>query len=115
MSNKRVPTPSKIGISKERYMELYYFCLQYKEYEKIYSSGVCEGAETAYNRMEMILKAAIETDMELAPYIIESVTTKTKFEHLDFPCGRRKFFELRRKFFRALHLIQFYNVDFDLL
>lgn len=110
-------------ISKERYRELKYFCLQYEEWKKQLSSlasvkpqqltGMPNGknrisnptADAAVKRSELTEKcalveqSAIEADAELYPYLLKSVTQGIPYEYINAPCGRRRFYEMRRRFF----------------
>lgn len=113
-------------ISKERYRELKYFCLQYEEWKKQLSSlasvkpqqltGMPNGknrisnptADAAVKRSELTEKcalveqSAIEADAELYPYLLKSVTQGIPYEYMNVPCCRQKFYNARRKFFYKL-------------
>lgn len=114
----------KYEISKERYRELKYFCLQYEEWKRQLSyfgmsvkspqltgmpggkNGVSDPtADEAVKRSELTVKCAlveqtaIETDSELYSYLIKSVTQDIPYEYINVPCGRRRFYEMRRRFF----------------
>ena len=52
-----------------------------------------------------IEQAAAEADTQLYPFIMANVTQKATFEDLRPPCGRRQFFEARRKFYYNLAYI----------
>lgn len=49
--------------------------------------------------VEAIEQAALEADGNLYQWIIKSVTTKQSLDLLAAPCGRRQFFDARRRFF----------------
>ena len=114
------------SISSARYRELKYFCLQYDEWKAILNSEASalkavrisdmpsshnisdETALIALKRAEvgekcdMIEQSAVETDPEISPYIIKNVTQGILYEYMDIPCGRRQFYQARRKFFYIL-------------
>lgn len=112
-------------ISKNKYRELKYFCLQYKEKkDRIRSmcyisavqvtgmphgSGISnptaqQGEEIAELKrdIELIEQTAIATDSELYQYIIENVTKGVPWEYLDVPLSRAGFYRIRRKYFYNL-------------
>ena len=127
MPDERILKLSGYGISKERYQELKAFCRQYREKKaKIadaqalpssaptglpHGTGVSDRTGRQASRL-----AALSADVELiestcrdaAPcywkYLLENVTTGTCFEYLSPPCGRRQFYEQRRKFFYLLDM-----------
>ena len=49
-----------------------------------------------------IEKAAVDADPRLYAYILANVTREATFEDLRPPCGRRQFFEARRRFYKNL-------------
>lgn len=51
---------------------------------------------------EMIEQAAIAADSDLCAYILRNVTRDEGITTLKPPCGRRQFYEARRKFFFLL-------------
>ena len=86
------------NIGKYRYRELKYFCMQYADWMR------SADAESKANR-ETLEQAARETDPALAAYIVRNVTSGIPYEHLGIvPCGRRQFYQARRKFFYLLSL-----------
>lgn len=113
------------NISVNRYRELKYFCRQYREKQRqlremteIGATSMREGgrgakvadttANTAMRRaelergLEIIEQAAKEADAEIYSYIISNVADGIPYEYLGAPIGRRKFYEMRRKFFFIL-------------
>lgn len=118
-------------ISKHRYLQLVHYCLQYNEWKDLYntytgvsaanlsgmpkSSGNGRTLENTAIKMaalsakiELIENAAKETDPFFAPYIIKAVTNDgIGYDYLRtmmrIPCGRRQFYNLRRKFFWILN------------
>lgn len=111
-------------ISKYRYRELKYFCLQYSEkMEKLKSisyvkaSSCFDNLNTGRNNpveyttefilelkkdIKLIEQTALETSGEFYEYILENVTKGMSWEYLDIPISRRGFYYLRRKFFFIL-------------
>lgn len=119
-------------IEKHRYYELKHFCLQYPFWKKTYislnglygrklnwtsfiASGVL-GDPTAKNgiiqswlseRINLIERAAVETDRTLSSYIIQAVTQGWSYDilkaRLEIPCCKDKYYELYRKFFWILN------------
>ena len=121
----------RYDISKHRYIELVHYCLQYQEWkdELKYNLGVSGGGgvdgmpkgSTRQDKLEeMAIKRAkltekcesIEKAAELAAgdlreYIIKAVTNEgISYDYLrsrmNIPCGRRQYYEYRRKFFWIL-------------
>lgn len=114
----------KYGISKEKYRELMYFCMQYDSMKKSVEyglKGITAGIgpagkksdksltesqamrnEKYIQEIRMIEDAAREADGELYPFILKAVTSGTSYDYMDVPAGRRKFYEARRKFFYIL-------------
>lgn len=112
-------------ISKNKYRELKYFCLQYKE-KKDRLKSMChisavqitgmphgssisnptatqgEGIAQLKKDIEVIEQTAIEVSSEFYQYILENVTKDVPWEYLDIPMSRRSFYRLRRKFFYNL-------------
>ena len=122
---------NRYWISKERYYELKHFCLQYNGWRKAYSELVDYGipisninnevrgttiadptAQITFmklhymDRIEMVEKAAIETDRYLYKYILLAVTEGRSFAYLktklDIPCSRDTYYERYRRFFWIL-------------
>lgn len=127
MPDKRDLSLNQYEISKHRYRELYNFCLQYPEWleqkRDCYSlstrpltgmpngSGVSDPtaakAEKAYRlgkNIELVEQTAIEACGTLYPYILTAATEGMNWELLQPPCGRRQFYEARRRFFFLLSL-----------
>lgn len=116
MPSKRDINLHRYDISLYAYRELKYFCMQYDEKRKqiagLYAIG--KGTDpTAYmaidilrlrKEIDMIEKTAYEIAGRMAPQMIASVTRNIPYERLSVPCGRRQFYELRRKFYYLLHM-----------
>lgn len=119
-------------ISKKRYLELYYFCLQYPEWKQTYAE-LEEGRSCSASFLKIkedleindptgddavekvILKEKIElvetvangTDVVLGKYILKAVTeglpyTKMKTIY-EIPCERDMYYDRYRKFFYLLN------------
>lgn len=127
MPDKKDLRLEEYGISKKRYRELKYFCLQYNEKKQKLLSFNRGIDAVAYNGMpkgnnisditakKAIKMAEIEADISLieetvkeaAPEIYRqlllNVTEENMpYEYLDAPCGRRQFYIARRRFFYLL-------------
>lgn len=114
------------NISRMKYRELKYFCLQYPEWKHelaVYTdalrapvitdmpaahNGSDSTANTALRRAEIenkcaaVEQAAQEANQYIATAIIKNVTEGTPYEYMNVPCGRRQFYDDRRKFFYYL-------------
>ena len=127
MTEKRDLRLDGFGISKHRYRELYNFCLQYPDFTRekkdCYAisatkygdaprgSGVSNptaiSAEKAYKlskNIDLIESAAIEAGGDIYPYLLKAVTEGCSWEDVYPPCGRRQFYQARRRFFYLLNL-----------
>ena len=123
---------NKYWISKHRYYELKHFCLQYPLWKKAYAaleeltikspildellspSNILSdptakwGMARAYysERIDMVKKAAMETDKELYVYILKAVTEDLSYTYLktrlDIPCGKDMYYDRYRRFFWLL-------------
>ena len=132
MANVRSLNKKKYGISKNRFHELYYHCLQYDEwktkirelqctlrgmqYGKIAMSGnaiTSSTEEAAIECAELSAKCDVieltakEADNELYEYLLEAVTHKgVTYKYLSarkrIPCGPDRFYDRRRKFYWLL-------------
>lgn len=121
---------NKYWISKHRYYELKYFCLQYLMWKKAYElldglqmysydlvyisntdpsdvTWECvEEREIYFNRMKTVEQAAIESDPYLASYILKAVTEGLSYTYLkqklNIPCSRDMYYDRYRRFFWIL-------------
>lgn len=121
---------NKYWISKHRYYELKYFCLQYPMWKKAYEAsdglricsydlvyisttevddptGNCVEERSIYlDRMKTVEKAAIDADPYLASYILKAVTEGRSYNYLktilDMPCSRDMYYDRYRRFFWLL-------------
>lgn len=107
-------------ISHNRYLELKYFCLQYKEWKDIWELANTQtlGEDddpTAVNAsikadcehcIKLVENSAKRSDPVLAPYILQYATDGKSYNWLklakDIPCGRDLFLYYCRKFFWLL-------------
>lgn len=116
---------SDYNISRAKYNELKYFCMQYGEKKEALAQGrglkavvndgmpkgTSLGNPTAQNAIKMaalgedialIEKTAQKASETLYPWILKNVTEGIPYEWLNAPCGRRQFYECRRYFFYLL-------------
>lgn len=123
---KRDMKLSDYNISREKYNELKYFCMQYNEKKKqlresygigaIVSDGMPHGNTVGNpvekkairnvmlkNDIELIEQTAIEADPDIYPYLIENVAEGISYEYMGrVPKARKQFYESRRYFFYLL-------------
>lgn len=113
------------GISKERYLELKHFCKRYAEMrleivsarglDAVSNDGLPHGngkADPTARKADRALKlstdvriiedAAREADPLNWCALLKNVTEGTAYEYQPVYCGRRQFYESRRKFFWIL-------------
>ena len=129
MTKRRDLKLTEYEISPDKYRELLYFCRQYDELkDKLLScydiravrlsdmpksgriSNTTEHnaltSEKLSKSISLIEQTAIEADAELYQFIIDNVARGTSYEYLrnacNIPCGHRKFYLTRRKFFFLL-------------
>ena len=134
MSSKIRPELSKKNpywLERHRYYELKHFCMQYPLWVKeraaidgmvmmkygvsLYSPDLSSNDPTAKaadvrlfytNRIEMVERAARETDPIIGSYILVGVTCGVSYEALNarskIPCGKDMYYDLYRKFFWLL-------------
>lgn len=134
MANVRTLNKNKYNISNYRFRELFYFCLQYEEWQKKlqelrnplqgvqYSAAPSSGdpgdptmkkamlcAELSY-KCAVVEEAAKAADPELQNYILYAVTNEgITFQFLkiqkNIPCERDRYYNSRRKFYYYLDRI----------
>ena len=125
MPNNRDLKLDEYGISKWKFRELKYFCLQYNEKKKeaediiglhgVSIDGMPKGTQISSvvenqaiklyalnDDIKVIEDTAAEADTTISGYIIKNVTESIPYEYMDVPCGRRQFYQARRKFFFLL-------------
>lgn len=122
---------NKYSLSKFRYRELHYMCLQYKDYlaelrncnDTVKSMTVSDMPTSRSNsdvtsdlairradiqrKVEAIEQSAIKADSEIYQYIIEDVTNDyVSYEYLanvkGMPTSRGNYYDKRRKFYYLL-------------
>lgn len=122
---------NRYWIEKHRYYELKHFCLQYPIWRKAYQAldglsrrptdlttfsktgsisdptARCAEAKLFYSdRMDLIERVAMETDSELASYILKAVTNGISYDCMkarsDIPCCKDTYYKLYRRFFWLL-------------
>lgn len=122
---KRDMKLSDYNISRAKYNELKYFCMQYEEKKQelhksyglgaVVNDGMPKGnlpgspTERAAIRnvmlqsdIELIEQTALEADGEIYQWLMKNVTEGIPYEWLNVPVGRRQFYETRRYFFFLL-------------
>lgn len=114
------------GISWDRYKELLHHCRQYDQlvarrnairagFNDLRITGMPRGNQTSDPTAQRavavdaisgvisdIEQSAIAADSEIYQYILSNATRGIPYEHLICPCGRRQFYEARRRFFAIL-------------
>lgn len=129
--NVRPLSEKKYNISKHRFRELYYFCLQYQEWldELKYKTDDVGSVEitnmpTSHNtnsnverlalrraqleeKCKILEQTAIEADPDLYQYILKAVTNEgISYNYLkmimNIPCGKKMWYDRRRKFYYLL-------------
>lgn len=116
---------SDYNISRAKYNELKYFCMQYEEKKRELSKGnglhavINDGQprgnsigrpteqQAIRNAMlrqdvELIEQTAIAADPEVYPWILKNVTEGLPYEYMNVPLSRTKFYDSRRYFFYLL-------------
>lgn len=122
---KRDMKLSNYNISRPRYNELKYFCMQYHEKKRklehnytlnsVWNDGQPRGnmppnitEQKAMENLrlrkeiELIEQTAKEADEEIYNSLLINVTEGVAYEYLDVPKGRRQFYESRKYFFYLL-------------
>ena len=129
--NVRPISEKKYNISKHRFRELYYFCLQYQEWldelkyktDDVSSVGITN-MPTSHNtnsnverlalrraqleeKCKILEQTAIEADETLYQYIIKAVTNEgVSYNYLkmvmNIPCCKNVWYDRRRKFYYLL-------------
>lgn len=131
MGNVRPLNRSKYGISKNRFKELYYWCLQYDEWrdELKYKTDTVKSIEITdmpvahcgsdatqqlairrtqlEKNCELIEQTAIEADPDIYQYLLKAVTNEdVTYRYMrmimGIPCGKKMYYDRRRKFYWLL-------------
>lgn len=113
------------NISRAKYNELKYFCMQYEEKKRelhkgyglnaIVNDGLPKGnlpgnpveGQAIRNAVlqadvDLIEHTAMEAGADVYQWLIKNVTEGVPYEWLNVPSGRRQFYETRRYFFFLL-------------
>lgn len=116
---------SDYNISKAKYNELKYFCMQYEEKKKklhsiyelgcVVNDGMPKGntpgnptEQTAIkgallkNDLDLIEQTAYEARPDIYQWLIKNVTGGIAYEYMNVPLSRTRFYEARRYFFYLL-------------
>ena len=130
--NVRPLNRKKYGISKNRFWELYYWCLQYNEWrdELKYKTDAVKSIEVtdmpvahengdstqelAIRRAQLeqnckiIEQTVLEADSEIYQYLLKAVTDENvTYRYLKLvmgiPCGKKMYYDRRRKFYWLLN------------
>lgn len=125
--NERTKRYEDAGISRDRYMELKFIARQYDamrraeeriqrgEYDRKPSkNGKWRQSDPTGNeavsriersfapRIRAIEEAAKEAGADLWRFVLRSVARGETYERMGPPCGRRQFYQMRRRFFIEL-------------
>ena len=106
---------SDYNISRAKYNELKYFCIQYAEKKQKLQNAYglkatvndgmpksnLSGDSTAQEAVRNAMTAR-KASPEIYKWILRNVTEGTPYEWMDVPVGRRQFYEYRRYFFYLL-------------
>lgn len=126
---------NKYWIDKHRHYELKHFCLQYPEWKKAYAEfndvdiplSMIERIPTSNlpgdptskralmrahysDKIKLLEKVALETDIYLHKYILKAVTEGLSYTYLktrlDIPCGKDMYYDRYRRFFWLLSKVR---------
>lgn len=124
-TRRRYMKLSDYNITRTKYNELKYFCMQYNEKKRelqksyglgsVINDGMPKGnipgnpvESTAMRNtmlqsdIEMIEQTAMEADSEIYQWIIKNVTEGLPYEYMDVPICRADFYGARKYFFYLL-------------
>lgn len=116
---------SDYNISRAKYNELKYFCMQYEEKKReihssyglraIVNDGMPKGntagnpvEQTAIRNamlredIELIEQTVMEADSEIYQWLLKNVTEGIGYDYLDVPMSRNRFYDSRKYFFYLL-------------
>lgn len=131
MPNIRNTSLKKYNISPHKFMELYHHCMQYNEWknELMYKADTVKSIQvtdmpTAHNtsdatqelafrraelraKCELVEQTAIEAGGDIAQYLLRAVTNEGFTYNylktvLEMPCGKKMYYDRRRKFYWLL-------------
>lgn len=127
--SKELSVKNPYHISRNRYLELYYFCRQYKEWKHEYSnlllchaityeehikgsdipdytSDIAIKKKELSSKIELVDNTLQETDPDLAIYLFKNIVEEETYtyisSHYPVPCCEKTFYKIRRKFFWLL-------------
>ena len=108
MPDKRDLSLNRFGITKAAYRELLYFCRQYEEKKHPNIRGFSEETKSKIlqvyaDDIRIIDDAAEQTGGCIKEALIKNVCYGISADYMDFPYGRRQFYEIRRFFFVRLY------------
>ena len=97
----------RIGITKHRLHELQYFCLQYRQWKYALTGTLTDSDRKYYlDNINLIDRTIEEVGDGISAYLLDAVTredvTYQQLHMQGIPCGRKYFYEHRRRFFVAL-------------
>lgn len=128
MPNIRPMNEKKYGISKHKFLQVYHFCMQYNEWkdELAYKTDTVKGIQLSdmpkgagygnatedlairrallCRNVELVEQTCMEADGELYQWLLKAVTnegvgyTYLK-EFMGIPCGKKMYYDRRRKFY----------------
>ena len=117
---KRDMKLSDYNISRAKYNELKYFCMQYEEKKReihnSYGLGAVVGDGMPGNAVErvairnvmlqkdveMIEQTAMEADPDIYQWLLKNVTEGIGYDYLAVPMSRNRFYDSRKYFFYLL-------------
>ena len=125
MVKKRDMRLSDYNISRAKYNELKYFCMQYSEKKReiqkntglksVVNDGLPRGNGVGHPvenmalrnvalqaDLDLITETIKEADAEIAQWLFKNITEGIPYEWMDVPKGRKQFYESRRYFFYLL-------------
>lgn len=133
MIRAKLSEKNKYYVEKHRYYELKHFCLQYPVWKREYANldgylntrndGLPRSNEISdptyryseyridyFDKMKMVEQSALDTDGDLAIYILKGVTEDLSYNLLhtkyNIPCGRNTYYDRYRKFFWILDKVK---------
>lgn len=99
----------KYKLTKNEYLNAYYYALLYNTWKDRCNTGSLDKAEIEKikKKMELIEQTAIEADGDIYQYILKAVTNVGITYHylktvMDIPCGKDMYYDRRRKFYWLL-------------
>lgn len=122
---KRDMKLSDYNISRAKYSELKYFCMQYAEklqelsrgygIHAVVNDGMPRSSQTGnpteqaairnamlQKDVKLVEQTAIEADPEIYQWLLKNVTEGIGYDYLDVPKSRNRFYDSRKYFFYLL-------------